>query len=186
MILFQVEAIFASSSSKFGKLSPAIDRDDFNSSNESIISTSVIHNIATLGKTGTRTHLDFESFLPTWKRWRCGGISQNQAPRFAVFADQRRNAWTWSFFWQEFMVDGLLAGIGIAVALPIRWSPLSTGCPVLTYLHWNRTCGTWTRRVKNFLWMILGRIKCRKLIATNVSLWFRQIPCVKWQAFLEV
>ena len=48
------------------------------------------------------------------------------------------------------MVDGLLADIGIGVVLPIRSSLLATGRPVLT-LHWNRTCGTSSRRVKNFL-----------------------------------
>ena len=46
MILFKAEAIFASYISKFGKFFPAIDRDDFNSSTESTISTSLIHNIA--------------------------------------------------------------------------------------------------------------------------------------------
>ena len=50
MILFKAEAIFASSISKFGKSFPAIDRADFNSSTESFISTSLIHNIASDGK----------------------------------------------------------------------------------------------------------------------------------------
>ena len=49
---------------------------------------------------------------------------------------------------KEFMVDGLPADIGIGVVLPIRSSPLATGRPVL-FLHWNRTCGTLIRRVKN-------------------------------------
>ena len=35
---------------KFGKLFPETDREDFNSSNESTISTSLIHNIASDGK----------------------------------------------------------------------------------------------------------------------------------------
>ena len=46
MILFREEAILASSISKFGKSWPATDHDDFNSSKESTISTSLIHNIA--------------------------------------------------------------------------------------------------------------------------------------------
>ena len=50
MILFKAEAILASSSSKFGKSFPAIDRDDLNSSTESTISTSLIHDIASEGK----------------------------------------------------------------------------------------------------------------------------------------
>ena len=50
MILFTAEAILASSSSKFGKSLPAFDRDDFNSSTESTISTSLIHDIDSQGK----------------------------------------------------------------------------------------------------------------------------------------
>ena len=46
MISFKAGAILASSSSKFGKSLPAIDRDDFNSYTDSTISTSLIHNIA--------------------------------------------------------------------------------------------------------------------------------------------
>ena len=40
MILFKAEAILASNSSKFGKSYPGIDREDFDSSAESTISTS--------------------------------------------------------------------------------------------------------------------------------------------------
>ena len=43
MILFKAEAIHASSTSKFG-------RDDFKSSTESTISTSLIHNMASEGE----------------------------------------------------------------------------------------------------------------------------------------
>ena len=50
MILFRAEATLASSISKFGKFFPDTDREDFNSSNESTISTSLIHNIASDGK----------------------------------------------------------------------------------------------------------------------------------------
>ena len=50
MILFKEEGIFACSISKFGKFFPAIDREDFNSSTESTISTFSIHNIASEGK----------------------------------------------------------------------------------------------------------------------------------------
>ena len=50
MILFRAEAIFASSISKFGKSFPFSDREDFSSSKESTISTSVIHNKASAGK----------------------------------------------------------------------------------------------------------------------------------------
>ena len=50
MILFKAEAILASSSSKLGNSSLAIERDDFNSSTESTISTSLIHNTASEGE----------------------------------------------------------------------------------------------------------------------------------------
>ena len=48
------------------------------------------------------------------------------------------------------MVDGLLADIGIGVVLPIRSSLLARSRPVPT-CHWDSTCGTWIRRVKNSL-----------------------------------
>ena len=50
MILFKAEAILASSISKFRKSLPSIERGDFKSSTESTISTSLIHNIASEGK----------------------------------------------------------------------------------------------------------------------------------------
>ena len=50
MILFKAEAILASSISKFGKSLPSIDREDFKSSTESTISTSLIHDISFEGK----------------------------------------------------------------------------------------------------------------------------------------
>ena len=49
MILFRAEAILASSTSKFGILIPRIDDEDFKSSTESTISTSVIHCKASVG-----------------------------------------------------------------------------------------------------------------------------------------
>ena len=50
MTLFRAEAVFASNISKFGKSFPQTDREDFNSSKKSTISTSLIHNIASNGK----------------------------------------------------------------------------------------------------------------------------------------
>ena len=49
MILFNAEAILASSTSKFGIEIPRIDDEDLNSSTESTISTSKIHSIASVG-----------------------------------------------------------------------------------------------------------------------------------------
>ena len=50
MILSSAEAIFASSTSKSGPWIPLIEREDLRSSTESTISTSLIHNIASEGK----------------------------------------------------------------------------------------------------------------------------------------
>ena len=49
MILFSAEAIFASSTSKFGIEIPRVDDEDLNSSTESTNSTSLIHCIASVG-----------------------------------------------------------------------------------------------------------------------------------------
>ena len=49
MILFNAEAILASSNSKFGPGVPVIEREDLRSSTESTISTSLIHSIASAG-----------------------------------------------------------------------------------------------------------------------------------------
>ena len=58
MILFRARAIFASSITKFGKFFPETDREDFNSSSESTISTSLIDNVASDGKQNWQS-LDF-------------------------------------------------------------------------------------------------------------------------------
>ena len=49
MILFRAEAILASSTSKFGIEIPLFDDEDFHSSTESTISTSLIHCITSVG-----------------------------------------------------------------------------------------------------------------------------------------
>ena len=49
MILFSADAILASSTSKIGIEIPRIDDEDFNSSTESTISTSLIHCNASVG-----------------------------------------------------------------------------------------------------------------------------------------
>ena len=66
MILFRVEAIFATDISKFGNFLPAIDREDSNSSDESI-STSLIRKHCLRRKIRTSSHLFFEFYLPIQK-----------------------------------------------------------------------------------------------------------------------
>ena len=84
---------------------------------------------------------------------------------------------------KEFTVDFLHPDIGIVVVLPIRSSPFATGWPC-TNLHWNCTCGTWCRKLMKSSIRYLWWLKCRTWICKHVSLWFRQIPCIKWQAFV--
>ena len=48
------------------------------------------------------------------------------------------------------MVDGLLADISIGVVLTNSFFT-SRDRSQCSYLHWNRTCGTWIRRVKSSL-----------------------------------
>ena len=51
-------------------------------------------------------------------------ICRTEAPIFAVFADQ-------PLLEKEFVVDGLLAQIGIGNVFPVCSSPFATGLPVL-------------------------------------------------------
>ena len=86
MILFRAEAILASSISKFGKIFTETDREDLNSSNESTISTSLIHNIASDGKSEQVVSLDFWIASSKPKMIVDQGICQIAIPIFAVFA----------------------------------------------------------------------------------------------------
>ena len=52
MILFSAEAILALGTSKSGIQIPLTDDEDFNSSTDSTISTSLIHSIASVGNCG--------------------------------------------------------------------------------------------------------------------------------------
>ena len=67
MIFFKADVIFASRISKFGKLCPSIDRDVLRSSTESTISTSLIHNIASVEKLEQETYLGLETCFPRLK-----------------------------------------------------------------------------------------------------------------------
>ena len=72
MILFSAEAILASSTSKFGIEIPRIDDEDFKSSTESTISTSLIHCIASVGNCEqVHTSVLNLTYLPASKRSLC-------------------------------------------------------------------------------------------------------------------
>ena len=126
MILFKAEAILASSISKFGKSLPLIERDDVKSSTESTISTSLIRNIASEGKSEhelTRVwnlifqHGNVEGV----------GIISNWSSEICSLCWSAKEFCGISAGSEEFMVDGLPVNIGIGIVLPIRSSLLTTG-----------------------------------------------------------
>ena len=71
MILFSAEAIFASSTSKFGIEIPLVDDEDLNSSTESTNSTSLVHCIASVGNCEQSTYLGRGPYLPASKGCWC-------------------------------------------------------------------------------------------------------------------
>ena len=149
MILFKVEAILASSISKFGNLYP-----------QSIAMTSVhpldwpsplllIHNTASEGKSEQELTCVLNLILQHENNGKEEElIEQKDICGLCCAAVE----FCGTSACKEFMVDGLLTHIGIGVVLPIR-------------SHWNRTCGTWIRRVKNSLTRCLCWIEHRSGIA---------------------
>ena len=117
------------------------------------------------GKIGTRTRLGFESYLP--KKWWWSGEFVELKPGFCSLRCPAIEFCGTSTGKEEFMVDGFLSDIGIVIVLTCRdRSPC-------TYLHWNRTCSTWSHGAKNSLTKCLRWNEHRTWIAKNVSLWFR-------------
>ena len=112
-------------------------------------STSLIHNIASEGKKGTRTYLGFESYLLKQKD-DGEGIYRTEAPISVVFAVQplnsvvfpleRKNSWLMVFLKKS--------ALGL---LPICSSPFATGLPPSTSLHGGSTCSILIRGVKKSL-----------------------------------
>ena len=68
---------------------------------------------------------------------------------------------------KDIMVGGLLANVGIGFVLPILSYSLATGAPV-----------------DEFLGKVFAITQPSNVVSKNVFLWSRQIPCVKWQAFV--
>ena len=121
MILFKAEAILASNISKFGKNFPAIDREDFKSSNESTISTSLIHNIASEGKSEQVVTWFFESNLPTEECRTCREFVELQFRYLLSLLSNHRILWI--------MVDGVLANVGIGIVSLLCSSSLAKEVP---------------------------------------------------------
>ena len=156
---------------KFGKSLPAIDRDDFKSSTESTISTSLIQNIAS------------ERELVQELTWVLNLIFQNMNDDGVVnLANWSSDICcllfnhriVWNFRWLE-GIHGWRPSCRHRhkCCAPNSFFTSRDKSPC-TSLHWDCTCGTMIRRVKSSLtW-----------IAKNVSLCPRRIPCNKWQAFV--
>ena len=126
MILFKTEAFSQLTSQNLEKIFPAIDREDFNSSTESTISTSLIHSIASEGKSKQivtwllnlifqHENVECVGNLPIWS----SDICCLSCPTIEFCGGNN-----------ELTVDGLPANIGIGVVLPILSSSLTTSVPV--------------------------------------------------------
>ena len=88
-MLFKGEAILASSVSKFGKWVALIYRDDWKSSTESTISTSLILNVPSEGTPEQELTWVLNLIFQHESVASVCGIHQNEAPRFAIFAGQK-------------------------------------------------------------------------------------------------
>ena len=141
----------------------SIDHEDFNSATESNISTSLTHNVASKGKSEQELTWVF-NLIFQYENDEGVENQMNWSSDICSLCFTAIELCGISAGRKEFMVDGLLADIGIG---PKSFFTSRVRSPC-TYLHWNRTCGTWIRKVKN------------SLIAKNVSLCFRQIPCMGW------
>ena len=114
MIVFKAEAICFSSISKFGKSFPDTDREDFNSSNESTISTSLIHNIASDGESDQVGTWVLNLFFQHRNQEGVGNLSNCSSdicclccPTIEFCGISTGN--------NELTVDGLLANVGIGI-----------------------------------------------------------------------
>ena len=128
MILLRAEATLASSISKLGKF-PAIDREDFNSSNESTISISLIHNMASDGQS-EQVVTSFFNLILQHKNVECSGKLSICSSDICCLCCPAVEFCGVSTGNNELMVDGLLANVGIEIVPLIRSSSLATGVPV--------------------------------------------------------
>ena len=91
MILFSAEAILASSTSKFGIEILRIDDEDFKSSTESTISTSLIHCIASVGNC-EQVHTSVLNLIFQQANVAGVGICRNEDPKPAVVVGLPHNS----------------------------------------------------------------------------------------------
>ena len=148
MIVFNAEAILESSSSKFGKFLPAVDREDFNSSIESTICTSLTHNIASEGKSEQELtsvlKLNFQKINDM-----SGEFLKLKLRYLQSLLPNHRTLWN---IHQQKGVHGRRPSFRHrhCSRAPNTFFTSCDKCPC-TSLHWNRTCSTWSRGVKNSL-----------------------------------
>ena len=139
----------ASSLSKFEKFFPAIDREDFHSSTESTISASLIHNKASKGKSEQAVTW-FLNLIFQYETVE-GVVNLSKLEFRYLLSLQSNHRILWHIHWQK----------GTHFRRPScecqHWNcaPHSffiscDRCPC-TSMHWNRTCSTWSCRVKNSL-----------------------------------
>ena len=182
MILFRAEAIFTSSISKFGKFFPQTDREDFNSSIESTISASLIHNIASDGKSEQVVAWFLNRIFHTKNNCGVGNLS-NCSSDICCLCGLTIEFCGNSTSILELTVDGLLANVGIGIVSLPCLSSLVKGVtdPVACWTAPRSFCGAqgWIS-----WWWFRRRVNCRKLLTQNVFLLSRRIPCVMWQAFV--
>ena len=176
MILFRAEALFASSISKFGKFFPETDREDFNSSNEPTISTSLIHNIASDGKSEQVVTWFLNRIFHTQNDCGLGNLSNCISGICCLCCPTIEFNENCTGI-EELIVDGLLANVGIGI-VPLFLFVISCenrSCPCSLW-----DCSTFSLSIVrlNSLMMISGRTTRRKLITKNVFLSSRCVPCV--------
>ena len=149
---------FASDISKFVKFFPSIDREDFNSSNESTISDSLIHNKASDGKSEQVVTWCFESFSPIYE-------NVEDAVNLCICCSDICCLCTGNV---EVMVDGLLANLGIGI---VSGSQIFISCARIscTNMHWNRSCNTLVSWSDEFLENDFGMNRMWKLITKTFS-----------------
>ena len=128
MILFRAEALFASSISKFGKFFPETDREDSNSSNESTISTSLIQNIASDGKSEQVVTCFLNRIFQTKNDCGSGNLS-NCSSDICCLCYSTIEFCGISTSITELIVDGLPANVGIGIVSLFCLSPLAKRVP---------------------------------------------------------
>ena len=145
-------AIFAFSISKFGKFFPQTDREDFNSSNESTITTSLIHNIVSDGKSEQVVTCFLNRIFHTKNDCGSGNLSNCGSDICCLCGPTIEFCKNFTGT-VELMVDGLLANVGIGIVPLFCLSSLVKGVPDTGACWTDPRSLLWCARV-NFLVMI--------------------------------